>query len=335
MADRKCCATPIVPEPQIGANDVLVRVRACALNHLDLFVRAGMPGIKIPLPRIPGSDISGEVAKVGANVSHVKVGRPRPAVSGNFLRPLRAMPGGERQHVPRVHAVRLHGGWRLCGICKVAQRQRDSHAAGPFLRRSSGDAAGFSHGVAHADHAREAQTFRRCADSRRRERRWQRRDSNRQGDGRSRDRHGGLGREVGEGERTRRARRDSAFEAGHRRRSQAAYEPSRSGRGVRTRRASHVGTQRPQSGGRRPASYLRRDDGLRREDRPPLSFYAATINSGFVHGEQSRTVFGARIGAARPSETRDRHGDAARTSARSARAPGTSRTIRENRPAVP
>jgi NADPH:quinone reductase-like Zn-dependent oxidoreductase len=63
-----------VPEPQIGANDALVRVRACALNHLDLFVRAGMPGVKIPLPRIPGSDISGEVAKIGENVSHVKVG---------------------------------------------------------------------------------------------------------------------------------------------------------------------------------------------------------------------------------------------------------------------
>jgi NADPH:quinone reductase-like Zn-dependent oxidoreductase len=63
-----------VPEPQIGVNDVLVRVRACALNHLDLFVRAGMPGVKIPLPRIPGSDIAGEVAKVGANVPHVKVG---------------------------------------------------------------------------------------------------------------------------------------------------------------------------------------------------------------------------------------------------------------------
>jgi NADPH:quinone reductase-like Zn-dependent oxidoreductase len=66
-----------VPEPQIGApnvNDVLVRVRACALNHLDLWVRGGLPGVTIPLPRIPGSDISGEVAKVGANVSHVKVG---------------------------------------------------------------------------------------------------------------------------------------------------------------------------------------------------------------------------------------------------------------------
>ncbi len=63
-----------VPEPQVGANDVLVRVRACALNHLDLWVRGGMPGISIPLPHIPGSDISGEVAQVGKNVTRVQVG---------------------------------------------------------------------------------------------------------------------------------------------------------------------------------------------------------------------------------------------------------------------
>lgn len=63
-----------VPEPHVGANDVLVRVRACALNHLDLWVRGGMPGISIPLPHIPGSDISGEVAQVGKNVTRVQVG---------------------------------------------------------------------------------------------------------------------------------------------------------------------------------------------------------------------------------------------------------------------
>src|SRR5580704_12074913 len=63
-----------VPEPTIGANDVLVRVRACALNHLDLWVRKGIPGRKIPLPHIPGSDISGEVSKIGANVTRVKPG---------------------------------------------------------------------------------------------------------------------------------------------------------------------------------------------------------------------------------------------------------------------
>jgi len=63
------------PDPTIGANnDVLVRVRACALNHLDLWVRRGLPGRNVPFPHIPGSDISGEVAKVGENVTNVRVG---------------------------------------------------------------------------------------------------------------------------------------------------------------------------------------------------------------------------------------------------------------------
>jgi NADPH:quinone reductase-like Zn-dependent oxidoreductase len=61
-------------KPQIDAFDVLVRVRACALNHLDLFLRGGLPGIKIPLPHIPGSDIAGEVAEVGEKVTGIKVG---------------------------------------------------------------------------------------------------------------------------------------------------------------------------------------------------------------------------------------------------------------------
>ena len=62
------------PEPAIGANEVLVRVRACALNHLDLWVRRGLPGRSIAFPHIPGSDISGEVAKTGEGVSNVRVG---------------------------------------------------------------------------------------------------------------------------------------------------------------------------------------------------------------------------------------------------------------------
>ncbi|MGH9774972.1 MAG: zinc-binding dehydrogenase [Candidatus Acidiferrales bacterium] len=63
-----------VADPGIKANEVLVRVRACALNHLDLWVRGGLPGVKISLPHIPGSDIAGEIAAVGELVTHVKAG---------------------------------------------------------------------------------------------------------------------------------------------------------------------------------------------------------------------------------------------------------------------
>jgi NADPH:quinone reductase-like Zn-dependent oxidoreductase len=63
-----------MPDPAIGDRDVLVRVRAVALNHLDLWVRSGLPGRSVAFPHIPGSDISGEVAAVGAAVKDVRVG---------------------------------------------------------------------------------------------------------------------------------------------------------------------------------------------------------------------------------------------------------------------
>jgi len=63
-----------VADPQIGPSEVLVRVRACALNRLDLWLRKGGPHVKVPLPHIPGSDIAGEVARVGDKVSNVKLG---------------------------------------------------------------------------------------------------------------------------------------------------------------------------------------------------------------------------------------------------------------------
>ncbi len=63
------------PEPVLRANDVLVRVKACALNHLDLWVRRGLPNVPIPLPHIPGSDVAGEIAKIGADVTTIRVGQ--------------------------------------------------------------------------------------------------------------------------------------------------------------------------------------------------------------------------------------------------------------------
>jgi len=63
-----------VAEPRLRANEVLVEVRACALNHLDVWVRKGLPGIEIPLPHIPGNDIAGVVREVGEVVDWVRAG---------------------------------------------------------------------------------------------------------------------------------------------------------------------------------------------------------------------------------------------------------------------
>lgn len=62
------------PEPRIEANEVLVQVKACALNHLDIFLREGVKGWTLQFPHILGSDVSGVVAEAGALVDHVKPG---------------------------------------------------------------------------------------------------------------------------------------------------------------------------------------------------------------------------------------------------------------------
>ena len=50
-----------VPDPTPRPTEVLLRVKAVALNHLDVWLRKGLPGMKIPLPKIGGCDIAGEV----------------------------------------------------------------------------------------------------------------------------------------------------------------------------------------------------------------------------------------------------------------------------------
>ena len=63
-----------IDPPRIGADEVLVNVKATSINHLDLWVRQGIPGVKFPLPIIPGVDAAGVVAERGEAVHHVAVG---------------------------------------------------------------------------------------------------------------------------------------------------------------------------------------------------------------------------------------------------------------------
>jgi NADPH:quinone reductase-like Zn-dependent oxidoreductase len=62
-----------VSDPKPRKDQVLVRVKACALNHLDLWVRKGLPGVK--LPHILGSDIAGEIVEVGEYITDLQSGQ--------------------------------------------------------------------------------------------------------------------------------------------------------------------------------------------------------------------------------------------------------------------
>ncbi|MFY9553283.1 MAG: zinc-binding dehydrogenase [Blastocatellia bacterium] len=64
-----------LPEPEIDENEVLIRVKACALNHLDVWIRRGLPGVELRMPHILGSDIAGVVDRVGRLVKNTKPGQ--------------------------------------------------------------------------------------------------------------------------------------------------------------------------------------------------------------------------------------------------------------------
>jgi NADPH:quinone reductase-like Zn-dependent oxidoreductase len=63
-----------LPQPTAAAGQAVVRVRAAALNHLDIWVRAGWPGLKLTFPHVLGSDVAGVVEAVGAGVEGWKAG---------------------------------------------------------------------------------------------------------------------------------------------------------------------------------------------------------------------------------------------------------------------
>lgn len=63
-----------VPDPVPGTGQVLVRVGACALNHLDVWVRRGWRGLKLSMPHIGGSDVAGVIAGLGEGVTGWQIG---------------------------------------------------------------------------------------------------------------------------------------------------------------------------------------------------------------------------------------------------------------------
>ena len=62
------------PEPHAGAGEVVVQVKACSINHLDLWVRQGIPAYQITLPHISGCDVAGLVHQLGPDVTGIELG---------------------------------------------------------------------------------------------------------------------------------------------------------------------------------------------------------------------------------------------------------------------
>ena len=63
-----------IPDPKVGPNEVLFKIRAAGCNYNDIWARRGLPGMEIIMPHVSGSDASGEVVEVGSEVKSVKPG---------------------------------------------------------------------------------------------------------------------------------------------------------------------------------------------------------------------------------------------------------------------
>ena len=84
-----------VPDPRPAAGEAVVRVRACALNRLDIWERQGMPHVTVPMPHISGSDVAGElVVPPAADLADGQRVRARAARRG------RARAGGRPSRWP-------------------------------------------------------------------------------------------------------------------------------------------------------------------------------------------------------------------------------------------
>src|ERR1700682_6324503 len=76
VADRKLDLAELPPPPPRAAGEVQIRVKAVALNHIDVWGWRGMAFAKRKLPLVVGAEASGEIAAVGAGVKAFKIGDP-------------------------------------------------------------------------------------------------------------------------------------------------------------------------------------------------------------------------------------------------------------------
>ena len=102
------------PDPAVGDDEVLVDVKAGALNHLDVWTRRGLPGLDLEMPHVPGSDAAGVVREAGPDVTRFEEGDRVALLAGVNCGDCEFCRHGEEtmcetyhligEHVPGVHA---------------------------------------------------------------------------------------------------------------------------------------------------------------------------------------------------------------------------------------
>lgn len=111
-----------LPEPVPVPGEAVVRVRACALNHLDLWTRAGLPTLKVPFPHVLGSDVAGEIAALGAPVEGLRAGQRVMLSPGVSCGRCRMCLGGEDSFCRsyRILGYQVPGGYAEQVRCPAA-----------------------------------------------------------------------------------------------------------------------------------------------------------------------------------------------------------------------
>lgn len=130
-----------LPDPKPKAGQALIRVKACALNHLDIWVRRGWKGLKLDMPHITGSDIAGEIVSVNAPDSHWSAGTKVIVNPGINLSEDRWTRNGEDSLSPgyRILGEHMRGGMAelvcvpLQNVFKMPEKMSFADAAAPIL----------------------------------------------------------------------------------------------------------------------------------------------------------------------------------------------------------